>query len=111
MEPRNRRRRCHPRHGTNSLLATAASLLLLLILLFQCTHTFAQQQQRHDNNYREFPLRTAEEAAVIEWGHSAIISALDVSVAHFGPQTVDAAVFEVETKPVTGQSHQWIHDW
>lgn len=47
-----------------------------------------------------FPRRTPEEAAVIEWGHSAIISALDVSVAHFGPQTNQAAIFEVETQPV-----------
>ena len=31
--------------------------------------------------------RTSEEAAVIEWGHSAIISALDGAVATFGPQT------------------------
>lgn len=50
--------------------------------------------------YRTFPRRTHEEAAVIEWGHSAIISALDVSVAHFGPQTSQAALFEVETMPV-----------
>ena len=30
---------------------------------------------------------TSEEAAVVEWGHSAIISALDGAVAAFGPQT------------------------
>ncbi len=50
--------------------------------------------------YRVFPRRTHEEAAVIEWGHSAIISALDVSVAYFGPQTSQAALFEVETMPI-----------
>lgn len=50
--------------------------------------------------YRAYPRRTHEEAAVIEWGHSAIISALDVSVAYFGPQTSQAALFEVETMPI-----------
>lgn len=52
---------------------------------------------------RVFPLRTSEEAAVIEWGHSAIISALDGAVATFGPQTSQGANFEVETAPVLGK--------
>jgi len=47
-----------------------------------------------------FPKRTEEEAAVFEWGNSAIISALDASVAMFGPQTSQAALLEVECKPV-----------
>jgi hypothetical protein len=51
-------------------------------------------------NWRIFPQRHPDEAAVIEWGHSAIISAIDASVAHFGPQTSQAALFEVETTPV-----------
>jgi hypothetical protein len=51
-------------------------------------------------DYRIYPRRTQEEAAVVEWGHSAIISALDVSVAYFGPQTSQAALFEVETMPI-----------
>jgi hypothetical protein len=50
--------------------------------------------------FRVFPRRTIEESAVIEWGNSAIISAIDASVAAFGPQTNHAALFEVETKPV-----------
>lgn len=50
--------------------------------------------------YRDYPRRSDDEAAVIEWGHSAIISALDASVAHFGPQTSQAALLEVETTPV-----------
>ena len=50
--------------------------------------------------YVEYPRRTEDEAAVIEWGHSAIISALDASVAHFGPQTSQAALLEVECMPV-----------
>ena len=49
---------------------------------------------------RVFPQRTSKEAAVIEWGHSAIISALDGAVASFGPQTSQGANFEVETAPV-----------
>eukprot|EP00584_Thalassiosira_punctigera_P020251 CAMPEP_0172550238 /NCGR_PEP_ID=MMETSP1067-20121228/27283_1 /TAXON_ID=265564 ORGANISM="Thalassiosira punctigera, Strain Tpunct2005C2" /NCGR_SAMPLE_ID=MMETSP1067 /ASSEMBLY_ACC=CAM_ASM_000444 /LENGTH=523 /DNA_ID=CAMNT_0013337753 /DNA_START=33 /DNA_END=1604 /DNA_ORIENTATION=- len=49
---------------------------------------------------RVFPQRTSKEAAVIEWGHSAIISALDGAVATFGPQTSQGANFEVETAPV-----------
>ena len=53
-----------------------------------------------DLDYRVYPLRTEEEAAVLEWGHSAIISALDLSVAHFGPQTSQAALLEVECMPI-----------
>jgi hypothetical protein len=53
-----------------------------------------------DTEYRVYPERTQEEAAVIEWGHSAIISALDATVAAFGPQTSQAALLEVETAPV-----------
>ena len=51
-------------------------------------------------NYKDFPTRTPESAAVIEWGHSAIISALDASVAQFGPQTSVGAYFEVEAMPI-----------
>lgn len=50
--------------------------------------------------YTVFPLRKNEEAAVVEWGNSAIISALDGVVASFGPQTSLGAFFEVETAPV-----------
>lgn len=51
-------------------------------------------------NYKVFPVRKNEEAAVVEWGNSAIISALDGAVASFGPQTSLGAFFEVETAPV-----------
>lgn len=51
-------------------------------------------------DYDLFPLRATHEAAVIEWGNSAIISALDAAVASFGPQTSRGAFFEVETAPV-----------
>jgi PA domain len=50
--------------------------------------------------YNVYPRRTEEEAAVLEWGHSAIISALDASVARFGPQTSQAALLEVECMPI-----------
>jgi PA domain len=49
---------------------------------------------------RIYPQRHQDEAAVIEWGHSAIISALDAVVADFGPQTSQAALLEVETTPI-----------
>lgn len=51
-------------------------------------------------NYKEYPTRDAETAAIIEWGHSAIISALDASVAQFGPQTDEDSFFEVEGMPI-----------
>jgi len=47
-----------------------------------------------------FPRRVGEEAAVVEWGHSAIISAIDAVVAKFGPQPSMGASFEVEAAPV-----------
>jgi len=53
-----------------------------------------------DLDYESYPMRTAAEAAVVEWGHSAIISALDAAVASFGPQTSRGAYFEVEASPV-----------
>jgi len=53
--------------------------------------------------FQLFPRRTVQEAAVLEWGSSAIITALDASVAWFGPQTSDAALLEVETQPVIAQ--------
>ena len=52
------------------------------------------------DNYRVYPRRSVDEAAVIEWGHSAVISALEASVAQFGPQTHESALLEVETMPV-----------
>ena len=52
-------------------------------------------------NYEQiFPKRIGEEAAVVEWGNSAIISAIDAVVAKFGPQPSMGASFEVEAAPV-----------
>lgn len=70
-----------PPSGTRSTATTAKSLSAI-------------------ENWRIYPVRSQDEAAVIEYGHSAIISALDAAVAHFGPQTTQAALLEVETMPV-----------
>jgi len=50
---------------------------------------------------------------VVEWGHSAVISALEAAVAGFGPQTSRGAFFEVETsvvlsKPIDGNTEREI---
>eukprot|EP00977_Amphora_coffeiformis_P011215 scaffold2688_cov157-Amphora_coffeaeformis.AAC.7 len=66
--------------------------------------------QSDTNNDRVFPKRTVEEAAVLEWGNSAIITALDASVAHFGPQTKDAALLEVETRPILAKPLNGVHE-
>ena len=50
--------------------------------------------------YNIFPLREQDKAAIVEWGHSAIISALDAAVADFGVPTSQSAYFEVETSPI-----------
>ena len=61
----------------------------------------SSRQQRLDRlNYKNYPTRSAETAAIIEWGNSAIISAVDASVAQFGPQTNLGAFFEVEGNPI-----------
>mmetsp|Transcript_25731 Transcript_25731/g.31707 ORF Transcript_25731/g.31707 Transcript_25731/m.31707 type:complete len:529 (-) Transcript_25731:86-1672(-) len=54
-------------------------------------------------DYDIFPLREQEKAAIVEWGHSAILSALDAAVADFGVHTSQSAFFEVETSPILAQ--------
>ena len=80
------------------------SLFLLVSCLFLSNCSAARKREQtkniNDLDYRVYPRRTEEEAAVLEWGHSAIISALDASVAHFGPQTSQAALLEVECMPI-----------
>jgi hypothetical protein len=74
---------------------------LFLCLLSQSCVSGARSNSNLANlDYRVYPRRTEEEAAVLEWGHSAVISALDASVAHFGPQTTQAALLEVECMPI-----------
>ena len=54
----------------------------------------------NDLNYTVFPRRLNSEAAVIEWGHSAVINAVDAVAAQFGAQPHSGAFFEVEATPV-----------
>mmetsp|Transcript_17292 Transcript_17292/g.47631 ORF Transcript_17292/g.47631 Transcript_17292/m.47631 type:complete len:532 (-) Transcript_17292:3048-4643(-) len=83
-----------------------ALLLLSLSLSLSSWFMAAEAARKTRSNdlrsldYSVFPRRTEEEAAVFEWGHSAIISALDASVATFGPQTSQAALLEVECMPI-----------
>jgi len=49
-------------------------------------------------SYSLFPTRLNPSAAVIEWGNSAKIAAIDAVVATFGTQTSFGAYFEVEAK-------------
>lgn len=82
------------------MLLSVVLLLLLKISLVASAKAKNSEKSLLDLEYREYPRRTDEEAAVLEWGNSAIISALDASVAHFGPQTTQAALLEVEAMPV-----------
>jgi len=89
-------------------MKSVPSLLLLVLLslsvsLSPQTVAAKKQQRSKDLNslkYRTYPKRTVEEAVVFEWGSNAIISALDASVATFGPQSYQAALIEVECSPV-----------
>lgn len=83
--------------SNNLLLALINGILVISLVESASTKKTANLK---DLNYRIYPRRSEDEAAVIEWGNSAIISALDASVAHFGPQTSQAALLEVETMPV-----------
>jgi len=78
-------------------MASAPLLTTMAVLAITCLLLAALADAESD---RVFPQRTSSEAAVVEWGHSAIISALDGAVATFGPQTSQGASFEVETAPV-----------
>jgi len=82
-------------------LSLIRSVLLLSLSLLAATQAAKRRSNDLNSlNYSVFPRRTEEEAAVFEWGHSAIISALDASVAKFGPQTTQAALLEVECMPI-----------
>jgi hypothetical protein len=84
--------------------ATLAAILLTLAVWTPFTAVVAKPTSVAEiDDWRIYPVRSQEEAAVIEWGHSAIISALDAAVAHFGPQTTQAALLEVETKPILAE--------
>ena len=88
---------------TKKSFMSAAGAAACLLLATSTTHVAAGTTNSvplSDLEYAAFPTRTSAEAAVVEWGHSAIISALDGAVATFGPQTSRGAFFEVEARPV-----------
>ena len=87
-----------------------AAKRLVTVLAFLTGVAGQTKQNIQDLNYRVFPKRTVQEAAVLEWGNSAIITALDASVAHFGPQTKDAALLEVETRPLLAKPLNGVHE-
>ena len=96
-----------PAHRMLSLACIAALFLGASMTLVESAATGSRTKRSDRKNmkledleYVEYPRRSEDEAAVIEWGHSAIISALDASVAFFGPQTSQAALLEVECMPV-----------
>jgi hypothetical protein len=87
--------------------------LLTFLLLKSATKTAAASKPSSSSSYSSstttldptleynvYPLREQSKAAIVEWGHSAIISALDAAVADFGVPTSQSAFFEVETQPV-----------
>lgn len=81
-------------------LSNAFFVLLFCSFLDSSHARKGETKHLNDLDYNVYPRRTEDEAAVLEWGHSAIISALDASVALFGPQTTEAALLEVECMPV-----------
>lgn len=85
-------------------------LLLSLSILHPVSCSHLQSMQELQGAYRSFPRREAHEAAVIEWGHSAIITAIDASVANFGPQTNQAALLEVEAMPILADPLNGVQD-
>lgn len=90
----------------NSIRASMICIAILFLSAFLApsvegvVRSDRKKMNLEELEYVEYPRRTEDEAAVIEWGHSAIISALDASVAYFGPQTSQAALLEVECMPV-----------
>jgi len=71
-------------------------LLVTIIPLVKC------DEVREELHFSKFPKRQSSEAAMVEWGHSAILQAIDAVVAKFGTQTSSAAYFEVEASIVLG---------
>jgi len=76
--------------------------LVLLSLFFGVIQTTSASTKSLNPNlkYNTYPNRVAEKSAIVEWGHSAILSALDAAVADFGVPTSQSAYFEVETTPI-----------
>ena len=102
----DRRPLCTSFQNLNGLLRSNMKILTFLLLLLVFPSSLAARASSASSlrldklNYKTYPTRDPETAAIIEWGHSAIISALDASVAKFGPQTDLGAFFEVEGTPI-----------
>lgn len=86
----------------NHNLKDSMTILTVLLWCLFSTNVSASMDSNNNIPYKRFPQRQDSEAAVVEWGNSAIISAIDAAVASFGPQTNLGAFFEVETTPVIG---------
>ena len=79
------------------------SLLLLLLSILPTSIAVVnvnnlRRTTRNPLQYEIYPRRVNNEAAVIEWGHSAVISAVDAVVAKFGVQTESGPLFECEAE-------------
>jgi hypothetical protein len=103
---RCRRRQC--RITQSKVLLVLISLLAWTVGIPACHGTISSEG--NDVVYRVYPARSSRDAAVMEWGNSAIISAIDAVVAEYGPQTLDAALFEVETAIVVADPVNGIFD-
>ena len=95
--------------STTVLYSIFVSCCLFLATTIGNAAAAKEQANLYSLDYSVYPRRTEEEAAVLEWGHSAIISALDASVARFGPQTSQAALLEVECMPILANPLNGVH--
>ena len=80
-----------------------------LILSAACAYAcLAVEVNAGLEDYESYPKRSDADAAVIEWGHSAMIQSVDGVVASFGAQIseTEAALFEVEASVVMSQPPQ-----
>jgi len=82
------------------MMAMMMMMMMMMAVVVSAKKQTSGKKNLSDLDYISFPLRKSEEAAVVEWGHSAVISALEAAVAGFGPQTSRGAFFEVETSVI-----------
>jgi len=75
---------------------------IFLIISWLITYSLVECKKISLENldYEDYPKRVSNEAAIVEWGNSAILSAVDAVVAKFGEKTEHDAFFEVETSLV-----------
>ena len=79
-----------------------APLLPLLSLLLSLPGCLSKVNV-HTLSYSTYPTRRNSMAAVLEWGHSAKISAIDAVSSEFGVRPGEGARFEVEAEPVLAE--------